>query len=46
MGCPLKPLAANDISQAAEKKDHCHGQKKDIEHGESLPTNIVFDTAL
>jgi hypothetical protein len=41
-----EPLAADDIGQAADKKDHRHDQKKDIEHVESLPTNMVFDTTL
>jgi hypothetical protein len=46
MGSPLEPLTAHDIGQAADKKDHRHGQKKDIEHVPSLPTNMAFDTTL
>jgi hypothetical protein len=37
-----EPLAADDIGQAADKKDHHHDQKKDIEHVRSLPTNMVY----
>jgi hypothetical protein len=38
----LEPLTADDIGQAADKKDYRHDQKEDIEHVESLPSNMAF----
>jgi hypothetical protein len=32
MGLPSEPLTADNIGQAADKKDHPYDQKKDIEH--------------
>jgi hypothetical protein len=46
MGLPLQPLTTNDIGQAAYKEDYRQGQKEEIEHVKSLPTHMVFDTAL